>query len=252
MTELNHTIKEFLTNYTFNNIEILLNPGKLLKLDEESLEEKLIHQKRGGYCFENNQYFFNLLRSKGYNVSRTLGRVLYGQDTAHTAKSHQVTLLKNEDQLYLVDVGFGPYAPGCLVPLDGKEVKSFNGSLYRINKTSSTHYTLEEFKKESYFSLYRFNLSDYFDIDFEVSNYYTNTHPESKFTTSFMLSQHENEGSKFIRNLTLSEITGERRIETQIESEDELYKIIDTQFSVSYTKNECKKLFETIKSLKKD
>lgn len=196
MIELNNMIKDFLTNYTFNNIEILLNPGKLLKLDDNSLEEKLIDRKRGGYCFENNQYFFKLLKSKGYNVSRTLGRVLYGQDHANTPKSHQVTILKKEGQLYLVDVGFGPYAPGCFIPFDGREVKSFNGSIYRLNKISDSHYILEELKEDRYFSLYKFDLSDYVDVDFEVSNYYTNTHPESKFTTSFMLSQHQNNGAR--------------------------------------------------------
>ena len=127
MSDLNLLIENFLSKYTFNNIDILLSNREIVKLDQESLTQKLITKNRGGYCFENNQYFYHLLNQEGYDVSRALGRVVYG-GTNEVPRTHQASIVKLDNELYLVDVGFGPYTPGCFVPLDGKKVRAFNGN----------------------------------------------------------------------------------------------------------------------------
>ncbi|WP_412463369.1 arylamine N-acetyltransferase family protein [Halobacteriovorax sp. RT-2-6] len=246
MKQLNNEIKEFLLNNTFNNIDILISDREILKLDDESLENKLIVRKRGGYCFENNQYFYTKLKKNGLEVKRVLGRVVYGDTPDDKPRSHQATVITHDDKLYLVDVGFGPYTPGAVIPLTGQEVESFNKRTYRVSKINDVDYQLEIKKEDGFFSLYQFNLANYNDADFKVANYYTNTHDDSKFTTSLILSQQIENGTRFINNLIYSEIYENERKSIDINSAEELYKLISDSFNVNFTKEECSYLFDIV------
>lgn len=249
MDQLNRDIKTFLCNYTFNNIDILLSNRKILQLDEESLYDKLIKRRRGGYCFENNQFFFNELSKKGYKISRKLARVIYGETQITTARTHQITIVEIENNLFLVDVGFGPYTPCCMIPLNGKEVEVFNGKKYRVSQVNPQDFQLEIFKDGNYFSLYQFNLVDYIDADFKISNYYTNTHYDSKFTSSLILSEQTERGTKFINNLIFSEIEGVNRMDRHIRSSDEMFDIITKYFNISLEDDECTRIFDIVRIL---
>lgn len=54
----------------FENLDVLL--PREIQLDDQSLEDKLVIARRGGYCFEQNGVFERVLRELGFNV-RSLG-----------------------------------------------------------------------------------------------------------------------------------------------------------------------------------
>lgn len=247
MKQLNNEIKNFLVENTFNNIDILISNRAILKLDTESLYDKLIVRKRGGYCFENNQYFYTKLKEGANEVRRVLGRVVYGDTPDNKPRSHQATVITIDNKQYLVDVGFGPYTPGAAIPLSGEEVESFNKRVYRVTKINEFDYQLEIAKKDGFFSLYQFNLANYNDADFKVANYYTNTHDDSKFTTSLVLSQQIDNGTRFISNLLYSEICGEQRRDIEIKSASEMYEIISGEFNAHFSEQECEDLFKIVR-----
>lgn len=249
--QLNDLIKNFLLEYSFNNIDILLSERALLKLDADSLLNKLITRKRGGYCFENNQYFYNYLKDQGYDVTRFLGRVVYG-GSSNVPRTHQMSVVNLKDQRYLVDVGFGPYTPGSVVPFDGSEVQAFNGNRYRLLKLSESEYQLEILKLEEIFSLYQFDLSHYNDSDFKVANYYTNTHSESKFTTSLILSQLTSEGVAFISDLVFTLIKNGNRVDQKIRSSKELIQVVQNHFNVYYSDQELQELYDLAQGLSQE
>ncbi len=56
----------------FENLDVLL--PREIQLDNQSLEEKLVIARRGGYCFEQNGVFERVLRELGFNVRSLLGR----------------------------------------------------------------------------------------------------------------------------------------------------------------------------------
>lgn len=249
MNELNTMIKDFLTHYTFNNIDILLSEREILSLEKEDLVEKLITRKRGGYCFENNQYFFNFLKDKGYEVNRYLGRVVYGKSN-DVPRTHQMTIVNLKEGKFLADVGFGPYTPGVAVPMSGESVTAFNGNIYRLVKLNEFDYQLETLREGEYFSLYQFNLMEYKNADFKMSNYYTNTHNDSKFTTSLVLSQIEQEGVKFISNLSYSKLVGDKREDIELSTSQSLIKIVKENFNVNYSDEELSHLFSKVSLFK--
>ncbi len=248
MNELNELIASFLQQYTFNNIDILLSHRKILRLDKDSLIDKLITRKRGGYCFENNQYFFNLLKDKGYDVNRYLGRVVYGGGN-DVPRTHQISIVNLGGEKFVADVGFGPYTPGISVPLSGSLVRAFNGNQYRIIKLDDHSFQLETLREKDFFSLYQFDLATYVAADFKISNYYTNTHDDSKFTSSLTLSQLDKRGVKFINNLLFSTIFDGVRKDISLKESEDLRRVLKDDFSVSYTEDEIEKLYSIVQKL---
>jgi len=248
---MNNLIKEvenFLKSNTFNNIQILLTKREILSLDESSLKDKIEIKNRGGYCFELNQYFYSKLAESGYDTQRSLGRVVYG-GSSNVGRTHQCSIVTIDSEKFLVDVGFGPYTPGVVVPLSGDEVQAFNGSKYRINKVNDRDYQLEVLRGEEFFSLYQFNLEEYNDVDFKIANYYTNTHDDSKFVKSLVLSQLTEQGVRFISDLTFTEMKGSERENIEIDSSKKLFSILEEKFNISLTQLESDTLYSIVSKL---
>src|SRR3954464_14618414 len=64
------------THIPFENLDILL--GKSIPLDLPSLQRKLVHDRRGGYCFEQNALLAAALESLGFKITRLAARVRFG------------------------------------------------------------------------------------------------------------------------------------------------------------------------------
>jgi N-hydroxyarylamine O-acetyltransferase len=54
------------THIPFENLDIQM--GLPIRLDLDSLQDKLVRRRRGGYCFEQNSLLQAVLRSAGFEV----------------------------------------------------------------------------------------------------------------------------------------------------------------------------------------
>ncbi len=61
-------------------------------LSVEALTDKLVHRRRGGYCYEHNGLLGYVLEELGLDVQRLAGRVVWMRedDDALPAQTHQV------------------------------------------------------------------------------------------------------------------------------------------------------------------
>ncbi|KDO25109.1 hypothetical protein SPRG_09251 [Saprolegnia parasitica CBS 223.65] len=90
-------------------------PGQVVSIASDKIFQKLVRDRRGGYCFETNGLFALALRSLGYQVDTIGGRVvLPAPDVAQPyyelqALTHTLLLVyvEGDDTPYLCDVGFG-------------------------------------------------------------------------------------------------------------------------------------------------
>lgn len=248
MQEINELLIHHLYNIPFNNVELLLNRGQIISLEDECIENKLLMRKRGGYCFEQNKFFSKKIEAKGHLCQQVLARVIYGQNDADRPKTHLVNIVEVDGEKYLVDAGFGPYNPSVVVPLNGTIVQSEYKTSYRILKSKENGlYRLEytdEFKKD--FSLYQFDLNEYSEADFRLSNYFASTHPESKFVTSLIVSIFSDDGVKFISNLNFSYFNNEERIDRKIDTQSELTELLKSTFKINLTEREGQVLFDIV------
>jgi len=242
LNSFNTVITNYLEENTFNNIEILLNQGKILSLQNHDLFNKIATRKAGGYCFEHNKLFFYALKSSGIQCTSHLARVVYGK-SIDVPKTHRLTIVQHQGQSFLADVGFGPNTPTKMIPFSGEEIKCHNEIPFRIKKIGDNDFSLERFKDDDFFTLYTFDRNLYTEADFDLSNYYTNTHCDSKFTESLIISKYASNKILFINDLVLSEITKEKRIDTPIQSAEMLKETLQTHFLIELSSNEAEKLF---------
>ncbi|KFL32271.1 hypothetical protein JP75_04760 [Devosia riboflavina] len=90
----------------FENIAPLT--GEQVLLDQQSLEKKLLTDKRGGFCFEHNFLFMRILADLDYEVRPLLARVIWTNPEAIAAPpSHMLLLIDIKGANYIADVGFG-------------------------------------------------------------------------------------------------------------------------------------------------
>jgi N-hydroxyarylamine O-acetyltransferase len=98
------------TAISYECIDVLLERPPRLDLD--SLQQKMIANRRGGYCFEQNFLFRGGLRSLGFDVTSLQARVVRGLAIdAPRPMFHMVLQVKLPEGRYLADVGFGNLAP---------------------------------------------------------------------------------------------------------------------------------------------
>ena len=90
----------------FENLDPLLDVP--VRLELRNLEQKLLFERRGGYCFEQNLLFKAMLEDLGYEVTGLAARVLWNHpEDAERPLSHMVLLVNVEGTPHIADVGFG-------------------------------------------------------------------------------------------------------------------------------------------------
>lgn len=96
-----------LLNVPFENLDIHNNK----KIDLTNLFDKIVNQKRGGFCYELNGLFYELLNEIGFTVKMVSARVYGGKKEDYSPEfDHMALIVKIENDNYLVDVGFGEFS----------------------------------------------------------------------------------------------------------------------------------------------
>lgn len=111
----------------FSNVDVLLqqHPG----ISPSDVSTRLLHESRGGMCFEHTQLMAAALESLGYTVERRQGRV----HEVTNSRTHAVLVVNHDGRRYLLDPGFGLSSTGPLELVDGAEREESLGT-YRISR----------------------------------------------------------------------------------------------------------------------
>jgi len=91
----------------FENLDPLM--GRPVRLQLSDIEQKLLNERRGGYCFEHNLLFKAVLESMDFKVTPLAAGVLWGHDETKGAPAltHMALLVDVGGVPYVADVGFG-------------------------------------------------------------------------------------------------------------------------------------------------
>ncbi|MFO7287996.1 MAG: arylamine N-acetyltransferase [Gammaproteobacteria bacterium] len=163
----------------FENLTTLLDESP--RLDVPSLEAKLVHSGRGGYCFEHNRLFAAVLEALGFRVVGLAARVLWERDpSALPPRTHMLLTVDVEGSTYVADVGFGGLTLTAPLRLVVDEEQDTPHETYRIRR-QGTGFVIEARLGGTWRALYWFDETPYHEIDFEVLNHFVATHPGSPF-----------------------------------------------------------------------
>jgi len=213
----------------FENLDIQL--GRRVTIDVEQLVDKIVVRRRGGYCFEQNTLFGAALEALGFGVTRLLARVHTGAPPP-TPRTHMVLEVAIGGEIYLADVGFGAdglYRPIPLVP--GEHLSG--GDRYRLSVADGKH-TLSLWRAGEWRDEYTFTREPQFAVDFEVANWFTSTHPASKFVQTLTAQKLEPARRWRLRDRDLILIEGGVETRSRVDSPDELLEILRRTFGLEF------------------
>jgi N-hydroxyarylamine O-acetyltransferase len=218
----------------FENLNPLMGLPVSLELDD--LQAKLIGQRRGGYCFEQNAVLKAALEAIGFAVTGLGARVRWmaPPDRPDGPRSHMTLKVDLADGPYLADVGFGGHMLGAPIRLVAGEAQTQAASTLRLEPAEAGGFTLQTLLPTGWQDMYRFNLEPQLPADYVVSNWFTATHPGSIFTNGLLAERLTGEVrlSLFNRNLTERWADGRTLVRT-LASADELGELLDSGFGLT-------------------
>ena len=119
--------RAFLLSVPFENLDIHL--GREIRLEPQALYDKIVGRRRGGFCYECNGLFRELLRALGFEAEFLSARMsLHGR---LGPEFDHIVLRVAFDRDYVVDVGNGQ---SCREPLP---VEGGTTSTRRFNSVSA-------------------------------------------------------------------------------------------------------------------
>jgi N-hydroxyarylamine O-acetyltransferase len=217
------------TRIPFENLDILL--GVPIRLDLASLQAKLVAGRRGGYCFEQNRLFAAALIALGFAVTPLAARVRLGSD-ALRPRTHMTLQVDVEGARLLADVGFGASGPLLPVPSDSSLARQFGWTFRIVDENGSS---LLQWRRDGLWEdLYAFTQEPQHWIDYELPNWYTSTHPESRFTQTLTAQHLQREVRRTLRNREYSEDGGNSVTTRMLVDDDEVLAVLAGTFGLAF------------------
>ncbi|MCW8469771.1 arylamine N-acetyltransferase [Fluoribacter gormanii] len=192
-------------NIPFEGISVHLNPPEI---ELDAIYNKLIKQKRGGYCYEMNGLFYIVLKTLGFEANLYLAEVVYDTDTYRQREPRHAFIIVNiDDKRYLVDVGYG--RNGLIRPLsiDHHDQQSVYHHDYRILYTPEFGYQYQYKIGNVFKTEYRFDYpADGLTLDqLKPANEWVSTSKDSSFVKNVIVMQMTREGKiTFVNNTKTS------------------------------------------------
>jgi N-hydroxyarylamine O-acetyltransferase len=168
----------------FENLNPLLRWP--VRLAAPALEQKLVRDGRGGYCFEHNLLLRHVLETLGFPVAGLAARVLWNTpDGAITPRTHMLLRIDLDEKPYLVDVGFGGQTLTGPLRLEPDAEQATPHEPFRLLRAGEG-FVMQARIRETWKPLYRFDLQEQHLADYEVANWYTSSHPDSHFLSGLI------------------------------------------------------------------
>jgi len=171
----------------YENLDILNNIS--LSLNISDLYDKIVINKRGGYCFELNAIFNWLLCEIGFKTKNYFARFLLGEPKI-PMRRHRVIRVDIDSISYLADVGVGSITPERPLKLVENEETDIRGIIYKFNKEPFLGWVLSfkiKNKNEEWQKLYSFTEEEQLEVDFVQPNFYCQYSSDSIFNKENMV-----------------------------------------------------------------
>lgn len=210
--------------------------GRAVQLQPQHVYRKLVHEGRGGYCFEHNQLFQRALQSLGFAVQGLSARVLWmlPQDRI-LPRTHMALLVRAGSERWLADVGFGGMTMTAPLSLDTGMPQQSPHERLRVHEQDGL-YTIEAEVREQWQPLYRISLDTWLPADYETSNWYVSTHPHSKFVQQLIASKPYRDGRHTLLDRRYTHHRPGQPSQTlELASPDELHELLRDIFGIRST-----------------
>lgn len=208
-----------------------------IHLDADCFYDKIIVNKKGGYCYELNGLFYELLKGLGYDVMMVSGRIARGNYGFGAEFGHMALIVNIDEVQWLVDVGFGDFSMRPLAMLLN-EVQSDSRTQYRIadniKADGRSYYSVEKFnlRNHTFKTQYLFSIVPRQLSDYEEMNHYQQTSADSHFTRNYLCSRPTSNGRVSIVNNRLYKTIDGHKAAFRIENEEQRNDLLQRHFGI--------------------
>lgn len=223
--------KAHLMSVPFENLAIHHN----ITIDLGNSYTKIVLENKGGFCYELNGLFYQLLTTLGFKVKMISARVAtnagYGPEFDHMA-----IIASMDSDKYLVDVGFGEFAFHPLPIKVNIELQDPRG-LFKMEATEENEWVVKKKNADGDFiAEYVFSEKERQLDQFLPMCHYHQTSKESHFTQKLICSLPTNEGRITLTGNRFKITTYDNVSEKQLATESELQQVLREYFNINYSK----------------
>lgn len=233
LDNLNGIVAHHVQAIPFENLDILL--GRPIDIAPASLQQKLVTNGRGGYCFEQNGLLLLVLQALGYRARPLSARVRYQRPRDFVPpRTHVFVRVEIDGVSWLADVGVGGFSLTSALRLETSEEQPTPHEPRRILREGALLFHQVRIADE-WHDLCEFTLEEMPFIDRELGNWFTSTHPQSHFKSRLIAARALPDGG---RNTLLNrELTLRRRggVTTRVlSSPAELLAVLASEFDLHF------------------
>lgn len=209
----------------YENLEILAGREPSLEISE--IFKKIVVARRGGWCYELNVLFANLLRALGFRLDMLSARIDW-DGTLGPDGDHMILLVHLEEP-WIADVGNARWS---LEPLALDPAKSHREGerVYRFAVDGTTHTLMLADQGGPEQRQYVFELSPRREQDFSTVSRLKATSPQSRFTQGRLCSLRTKTGQITLSGTRIITVTHGERRERPLRDEQEGDEILCEQF----------------------
>jgi N-hydroxyarylamine O-acetyltransferase len=219
--------RAFLLAVPFENLDIHL--GRRIGITPEAVYRKVIEQRRGGFCFELNSLFHDLLFELGFEVKFLAARMMR-DGRPGTPMGHMVLRVDVDGAAWLTDVGNGKSAREPL-NFDGSNTTTAEGISFRVGESEPGLALLETDDDGNWQPRFIIDPQPRRRDEFHAVCDWTQTSPESIFTQRRACTLARPDGRVLLMNNQLT-ITERDKIEERLVRDDEYEKTLQELFGI--------------------
>lgn len=218
----------------FENLDVLLGRG--INVEPAAVERKLVHERRGGYCFEQNHLLLLVLQALGFQATPLSARVRWQRARDFIPpRTHLFIRVELDGDTWLTDVGVGGCSLTSAIRLNYVGEQSNANEPRRIVRENDRYFHQIRVGEE-WLDLCEFTGEEMPPIDRELANWWTSTNPNSKFRQNLMVARAGLDGTR--RTINNREFTHRRGTEIltqrEITGADELLTLLSQEFGLHF------------------
>ncbi len=217
----------------FENLDVLL--GRPIRTEPASLLQKLVHARRGGYCFEQNHLLLYVLRALGFAADPMIARVRWQvpADVA-TPLTHMLVRVSLDHQPWLADVGMGSLSlTAPLLMADGLEQDTPHDRRRLVRQ--GAHFAHQVLFDGAWQDVSHFLPEIAAAPDLELGNWYSHTHPQAHFRNNLMVARATDGGrlTLYNREFTRRDRSG-GTMKRELATPDDLHAVLAEEFGLAF------------------
>jgi N-hydroxyarylamine O-acetyltransferase len=216
-----------ITRVPFENVDVLLGRG--IRIDLDSIVEKIVVAGRGGYCFEHGTLFQAALERIGFRPVAHAARVVVIVPRHQSPRTHMFLTVEIEGERFVVDPGFGGHTALVPVPLrEGAEARDGRDRHRMVLREGE--WVLEAEIEGTMTPLWVATLEPQLPVDVELANHWVSTAAGSPFVNRLMLRALTPGGRTSVMNRDVTVVSGGRVEKYQLADRQALRALLGENF----------------------